>query len=505
MATSKTDAPIESSLNLPPKVAQESIVTRRDRRLTSYYRWTGWRLLLMDAGLIVVSFFLSYYMRYTLQLFQPVDEANTAPFAPYIPYALIFMVWVLIADQGAGLYENRRGRTWTNELFSIGNAATNGAVVIMALSFLLRPLVFSRLMIVQAVILTIILLGFSRLLLRNVIRRLQKRGIGVERVLIVGAGDLGLAVLRTLVARPDLGYRAMGFVDEDPHRGDLGRVASFGAISNLPTVLDQEEVDFVIVTLPWEQHRQIVSIVKECERRKIEVRTVPDLYQLNLSQVQVENLGGIPLLGLHREVKFHPANRIIKRVLDVTVVVLALPFVLPIIGLIALAIRLDTPGVPFFTQERIGLNGKPFRMIKFRSMVDGADALWEKLMRETNEDLRRPKLVNDPRITRVGKFLRKASLDELPNIFNVLKGQMSLVGPRPQLAREVALYETWQHQRLKVQPGMTGLWQISGRSEVPFDEMCLLDIYYIENWSLALDLQILLQTAPKVLFRIGAY
>lgn len=459
----------------------------------------------MDAGLIVVSFFLSYYLRYTVQLFEPVDEVNSAPFGPYVPYALIFMVWVLIANQGADLYENRRGRTWTNELFSIGNAATNGAIVIMALSFLLRPLVFSRLMIVQAVILTIVLLGFSRLLLRNVIRRLQRRGIGVERVLIVGAGDLALAVLRTLVARPDLGYRAIGFVDDDPHRGDLGRVASFGATTNLPSVLDEEEVDLVIVTLPWEQHRQIVNIVKECERRRIEVRTVPDLYQLNLSQVQVENLGGIPLLGLHREVKFHPANRVIKRTLDVTIVVLGLPFVLPIIGLIALAIRLDTPGAPFFTQERIGLNGKPFRMIKFRSMVEGADAMWEKLMRETNEDMRRPKIINDPRVTRVGRFLRRASLDELPNIFNVLKGEMSLVGPRPQLAREVALYETWQHQRLKVQPGMTGLWQISGRSEVPFDEMCLLDIYYIENWSLTLDLQILMQTAPKVLFRIGAY
>ncbi|KAB2852230.1 MAG: hypothetical protein F9K46_19315, partial [Anaerolineae bacterium] len=180
MATSKTDAP----LNLSPKTAQESISVRRDRRLTSHYRWTGWRLLLMDAGLIVVSFFLSYYLRYTVQLFEPVDEVNSAPFGPYVPYALIFMVWVLIANQGAGLYENRRGRTWTNELFSIGNAATNGAIVIMALSFLLRPLVFSRLMIVQAVILTIALLGFSRLLLRNVIRRLQRRGIGVERVLI---------------------------------------------------------------------------------------------------------------------------------------------------------------------------------------------------------------------------------------------------------------------------------------------------------------------------------
>jgi lipopolysaccharide/colanic/teichoic acid biosynthesis glycosyltransferase len=126
-------------------------------------------------------------------------------------------------------------------------------------------------------------------------------------------------------------------------------------------------------------------------------------------------------------------------------------------------------------------------------------------MRNTNEDLRRPKLANDPRVTRVGRFLRRTSLDELPNLFNVLRGDMSLVGPRPQVPREVALYDAWQYQRLKVRPGMTGLWQISGRSEVPFDEMCLLDIYYIENWSLTLDLQILLQTAPKVLFRIGAY
>jgi lipopolysaccharide/colanic/teichoic acid biosynthesis glycosyltransferase len=138
-------------------------------------------------------------------------------------------------------------------------------------------------------------------------------------------------------------------------------------------------------------------------------------------------------------------------------------------------------------------------------MIQNAEAMWDDVLRDTSEDLRRPKLTNDPRVTRVGKFIRRTSLDELPNLINVIKGNMSLVGPRPQVRREVELYETWQYQRLKVRPGMTGLWQISGRSDIPFDEMCLLDIYYIENWSLALDLQILLQTAPRVLFQRGAY
>ncbi len=474
-------------------------------------RWlaelTSWQLALIDAALIGIAFFAAYYLRYTAQWFEPVDEVNSSPFGPYLPYMGIFMVWLLVANQGAGLYVQRRGRTWANELFSIGNAATNAVVVVMALSFLLRPLVFSRLMMVEAGVLVILLLGLWRLMLRVVNHRLRRRGIGVRRVLIVGADELGRHVLRTLVARPDLGYKPIGFLDDDPQIGshDLGRVTALGNVQNLPDILGQHWVDLVIVTLPWENHRQIVAIVNECEKQGVEVRTVPDLFQLNLSQVQIEMLSGIPLLGLHRELEFHPANRLIKRALDILLVVLSLPFVIPMFTLIGIAIRLDSPGAIFFGQERIGLNGKSFKIYKFRTMIKNAEAMWDEVLRDTAEDLRRPKLINDPRVTRVGKFLRITSLDEFPNIINVLKGNMSLVGPRPQVQREVDLYEPWHYQRLKVKPGMTGLWQISGRSDIPFDEMCLLDIYYIENWSLALDLQILLQTAPRVLFRTGAY
>lgn len=474
------------------------------------FQWQGWRLLFVDAILIVIAFFVSYYLRYTVQLLRPVDEVNATSFRPFIPYAFIFMVWVLIAIQGSGLYTQQRGRTWVNELFSIGNATTNATLVVMALSFFFRPLVFSRLLIIQAAVLTIIFLGLFRLVLLIITRRLQQRGIGVERVLIVGADELGRHVLRTLVARPDLGFRPIGFVDNDPDIGttNLGRVPALGGISNLPNIIDEQHVDLVIVTLPWELHRDIVEVVKECERKKVAVRTVPDLFQLNLSQVQIEMLGGIPMLGLHRELKFHPANRLMKRALDIVLVILGLPLIIPIFAILGLAIRLESKGPILFVQERIGLNGKPFKIFKFRSMIQNAEAMWDEVVRDTNEDPRRIRKIrveNDPRVTRIGRFIRRTSLDELPNLINVIKGDMSLIGPRPQVRREVIHYEPWHYQRLKVRPGMTGLWQISGRSEIPFDEMCLLDIYYIENWSLALDLQILLQTAPRVLFQRGAY
>lgn len=470
-----------------------------------------WFLAIIDALLIWGAFLLSYYLRYNIELFQPVDEANFAPFDPYISYTIIFMVWVLIANQSAQLYTQHRERSWANEWFSITNASANAGLVVMAISFMFQPLVFSRLLIVQAVVLTVLLLGGVRLALRSLKKRLQRRGIGIKRVLIIGADDLGRHVLRTLVARPDLGFRPIGFLDDDPQLGqtDLGRVQAFGQLSNLTSVFDEYLVDMVIVTLPWEEHHQIVEIIEACEARQISVRTVPDLIQLNLSQVQMEMLGGIPMLGVQREVGFHPVNQLLKRGLDLTLITIALPILLPLFAMIALAIRLDTKGAIFFRQERIGQNGKPFKMVKFRSMIVGAEQMWDQIIRESAEivDLRRfdKDKIEDPRITKVGRFLRKTSLDELPNLINVVKGEMSLVGPRPQVRREVDYYEPWHYQRLKVRPGMTGMWQISGRSDIPFDEMCLLDIYYIENWSLGLDLQILLQTGPRVLFGVGAY
>ncbi len=491
--------PTEAAPPKPP--APPNHAARRDP-----LRWTRWALPILDVVLVLVAFLLSYYLRYEVQFLQPVDEANDAPFAPYLPYAAIFAALMLFFNRRAQLYRERRGRTWWDEIFAITNGATNAGVFVMALSFATQPLVFSRLLIVQALVLVVILLGAERLVVHMVRGYLRKRGVGVERVLIVGAGSVGLSVMRTLVARPDLGYKVVGFVDDDPQRGgnNLGRLKALGGVENLPRLVDEHQIDLVIITLPWHVQRKIAQIVRDCERQHVKVRTVPDLFELSLSQVQVEMLGGIPLLGLNGEPRLNPSDQIAKRIFDILVTLLALPFAAAITLVVAVAIRLDSPGPIFYTQERVGLNGKPFKVYKFRSMVVDADKVWEELVRQHGQDPRHPKLVNDPRVTRVGRWIRRFSVDELPQLWNILRGEMSWVGPRPAVPQEVALYEPWHKQRLRVRPGLTGLWQVSGRSEVPFEEMCLLDIYYIENWSLALDLQIMLRTVPHVLLAHGA-
>lgn len=465
-----------------------------------------WILPVIDLALVCIAFLLSYYLRYEVQFLDPVDEANAAPFTPYIPYALIFAALLLIFNQSGGLYRERRGRTWWDEVFIIGNSATNTGVVVMAISFLVQPLVFSRLLILQAALLVVVIIGGWRLALRALRAELRRRGIGVERVLVVGAGTVGRSVLQTIVARPDLGLKVVGFVDDDPERGtsDMGRVPALGGVDNLPQIIDQQLVDTVIITLPWQVQRKILSIIRECERKQVRVRTVPDLFELSLSQVQVEMLGGIPLLGINGEARFKTSSFVAKRILDVTLTLLALPFVLIIVLITAIAIKLDSPGPVFFAQERIGYNGRRFTVYKFRSMIVDAEKLHADLIRQTGEDPRHPKVANDPRVTRVGRWIRRFSLDELPQIYNILRGEMSWVGPRPAVPQEVELYEPWHLQRLRTLPGLTGLWQVSGRNEVPFEEMCLLDIYYIENWSLGLDLQIILRTVPHVLLAHGA-
>ena len=472
----------------------------------SPFKWPRWLLPTVDALLVAVAFLVSYYLRYEVQFLQPVNEANVAPFDPYIPYVAIFAALFLFFNQNARLYREQRGRSWWDELFSIGNSATNAAVVVMALSFLLRPLVFSRLLIVQASFLAVVFIGLWRAIIRVLRSELRRRGIGVERVLIVGAGRVGLSVLQIILARPDLGFKIVGFVDDDPDRGatNLGRVQALGMVDNIPRLIDRYKVDLVIITLPWHVQRKTLKIVRECERQHVKVRTVPDMFELSLSQVQVEMLGGIPLLGLNGDTQFHASSRLIKRGLDIVLTLLAMPVVLPLTVLIALAIRLDSEGPIFFSQERIGLNGNPFCVYKFRSMIKNAADMHEELVRQTGEDPLRPKIKNDPRITRVGHWIRRLSIDEVPQILNILRGEMSWVGPRPATPDEVELYEPWHRQRLRVLPGLTGLWQVSGRSEVPFEEMCLLDIYYIENWSLQLDLQIILRTVPLVLLAYGA-
>lgn len=464
-----------------------------------------WLMPAIDVILVYVAFGVGYLLRYEFQLFRAVFDPNQREFLPYLPYATFFSVMLVFIYQANGLYRHVRGRAWMEEITIIASGVANSTVILLAFYFLLQPRVTSRLMLVYVAALTVIFLALSRLIRRLVWVYLRSKGVGVQKVALVGMGDVGQAVLRSLVSRPELGYKVIGYLDDDPQRGenDLGRVVGLGKVENLENVVTAHGIDLVIVTLQWRHYDTILELVRLLRKLKVDMRFVPDIFQLNLRQVQFENLDGIPLLGINGVQKLKGTSRIIKRVLDLLIVILTAPVWLFIYAIVALAIKLEDGGDVIYKAGRIGENGREFDMLKFRSMIPDADSLRETVFE--GQDPKHPKLVNDPRITRVGKFIRSSSIDEIPNLINVLKGEMSIVGPRPPIQDEVDKYENWHLQRLQTIPGITGLWQVSGRSEVPFDEMVLMDIYYIENWSVRFDLQIMLMTIPRVLLRSGAY
>jgi exopolysaccharide biosynthesis polyprenyl glycosylphosphotransferase len=461
-------------------------------------------LLLLDVVLINIAFALAYYLRYIAQWIVPVGEQFFAPYTEYLEMQAAFTALMLVFLYVDGAYTPQRGGSWLTEVYRIINATTTVGVILLVAVFLLLPLVYSRLMIVWVIVLTVGLLSAARLILRWVRAQLRRRGIGVARVLIVGAGELGRAVVRTIAARADLGYRVIGFIDDNPSKSELGRLKNLGALERVEEVLREEPVDEVIITLPWMYQRKIAALVRACEAAGVRVRVAPDVFQLSLSRLDVDDVGGIPLIGL-KEARISRAGRAMKRVLDIVIAIVVLALMALPMALVAWLIRLDSPGPALFRQTRVGERGRLFTIYKFRSMREGAEEELERLW-EYNE-ARGPlfKIRDDPRQTRLGRLLRRTSFDELPQFFNVLRGEMSVVGPRPALPHEVEQYLPWQRQRLEVQPGITGLPQVSGRSDLTFDESCLLDIYYIENWSLGLDLTIMLRTIPRVVFGNGAY
>ncbi|MDQ7030920.1 MAG: sugar transferase [Ardenticatenia bacterium] len=325
------------------------------------------------------------------------------------------------------------------------------------------------------------------------------------RLLIVGAGERGRTLMRHIVAHPELGYQIVGFVDDDPQRQqNIGRIRALGDTSCLPELVQQLNVDEVIITLPWQYHRKIMRILDQCERENVRSRIVPDVFQLSLSHVYLDEIKGIPLIGT-REPPLQGWNFAIKRMMDIAVAGALLVLLAPLMAIIALLIKLDSPGPVLFKQVRVGRYGRPFTLYKFRSMYADAEERLAELLPFNEADGPLFKMRHDPRVTRVGRWLRRFSLDELPQLWNVLKGDMSLIGPRPALPQEVEQYEAWHRKRLEVPPGLTGLWQTSGRSDMPFEEMCLLDIYYAERWSPWLDAIIFFKTIPAILFGRGAY
>lgn len=468
--------------------------------------WWPLLLRLSDLLLIGVAFRLSYWVRYQLQWFRSVDPAFQTDFVTYLPFSAALIAILFVSFSFSGVYRRRRDRGWLEEVYTIATATTLGVVTLIILNLIFGELSYSRLIFLYAAVFVILLLGVSRALIFLMRSYLRERGVAVQRVVLVGAGDVGRMVMRNIAARPSLGYRLIGFLDDNPSKSstDIGRFKALGPLENFEQVLALYPVDEAIICLPWQSHRTVARLLNQCELAGVRAHIVPDLFQLTKNQMRVEDLNGVPLIST-REISIAGWNLIFKRVLDLAIVSIGSLFALPAGLLIALAIRLDSPGPIIYSQIRVGKNGNHFAIYKFRSMVEDAEERRDEIAALNEATGPLFKMRDDPRRTRLGRILRRFSLDELPQLINVLRGEMSFIGPRPNLPEEVAQYKEWHLKRLSVSPGMTGLWQVSGRSDLTFDEMVLLDIYYAENWSLGMDLGILLMTGPRVLFAKGAY
>ncbi len=461
-------------------------------------------LVAADALAINLAWAAAWFLRYELNIGGAV--AAHLPYLTYAPWGLALSLVILSAYQLEGLYARGRRQSLPETLYAVTAGTTVGMVLFTVLLYSVRPIAQSRLMLAYAagsIVLAVGLVRWIDILLRQ--RRIRL-GLGVQRVLVVGAGEVGRRVMRNIMARPELGYRVAGFLDDDPDKRaqPIGRFAPLGGSDALPAILRQRRIDQVIITLPWQARERIMDLVDDCEQAGAGVSVVPDLFQMSLNRVDMASLGGIPLIAVRAPIiRGWPYQ--IKRGLDIFLAGLLLLVFAPPMALIALAVRLESRGPVLFRQSRVGRDGRLFTCYKFRSMVDGADGARESLRERSDVDGPIFKMRRDPRVTRIGRIIRRFSLDELPQLFNVLRGDMSLVGPRPPMPNEVLAYADWHRRRLDVAPGLTGLWQVSGRSELTFDEMVMLDLFYAENWSLFLDLKILLRTVPTVLRGTGAY
>jgi exopolysaccharide biosynthesis polyprenyl glycosylphosphotransferase len=445
-----------------------------------------------DMVILSLSWLLSYWTRTKLV---PLFGYQINPLASYIKALPIIIISWIGGGYLYGLYRRRKDITPLEEIQTFIKSVLLGAGIVMSIAFLFREFYLGRSVVLLFNIYTFFLLGIFRLIYHKVERELRKRGYGRRNVIIVGAGVTGARVLQKIQDNPEIGFNVIGFIDADPEKvgKKIGGVEVLGTPDKIEDLIKRYQVDEVVIALPSMPRDKVMEWVAEMENTGVRFRLVSEAFSVLSKESRVELIGDFPLLELGSG-EVSPFYPVLKRAMDLLIASFLLILTIPLWVIIAIGIKLDSKGPVFFKQERVGYKGKRFVLYKFRTMFVHTPPFSES-----------PKDENDPRITRFGRFLRRTSLDELPQLINVIKGEMSLVGPRPEMPFIVERYSKWERKRLDVKPGITGLWQILGRKNLPLQENIHYDFYYIKNRSIILDLMILLKTIPAVLKRKGAY
>jgi exopolysaccharide biosynthesis polyprenyl glycosylphosphotransferase len=456
--------------------------------------------IVVDGSMVVLAFLLAYQLRASVDW--PNKAVNLGPFPDYAGMMVIQAVTLLAVFFFTRLYHTERAVSRIDEFYQVFGSVSIGTVMSVAISgFFFKNSVleldYSRAMVIYAWLLTIMLVTVGRWLNHMLTDRLRAQGWGNDRALIVGTGDVGHMILQKIQWNPGLGYQVVGMVETNGIGERAFNVPILGGPERLAELIDRHDIDEVIIALPEATHQEILMLISQCERGSVSIKLYPDVFQIMASQVSIGDLGGLPLLSV-RDVALRGWRLTVKRALDLVGSAIGLVLLSPLLMLISVLIKFDSPGPVFYAQERMGLDAKPFWCIKFRSMRSDAERDgpgW------TTKD--------DPRVTRLGGFLRRTSLDELPNLINVLRGEMSLVGPRPerpvyveQFRRSIPRYM----DRHREKAGMTGWAQVNGlRGDTSIIERTRYDVWYIENWSLRLDFRILIRTLLTVFRDRNAY
>ncbi len=453
-------------------------------------------LVPVDFLMIILAALAAYFLRFSPYVEDIRPIIFNLPFSSYIKVILpVAIVWILVFAF-TGLYYSKRSRRFIDEFSKIFSACTVGVMLILLAIFASRELFDSRFIVLAGWIFSFIFVFLGRFFITLVQRKLFKKGIGVHNLLVVGDDDAAKNIVKLFEARPAFGYKVVKVIKDN----------SINALPEIKYFVENKKIDEILQGENFDSEAASL-LVDFCNEHHVVYKYIPSLFETKATNVEIQDVAGVPIIELKRT-PLDGWRKILKRIIDIVGSLIGIITFSPVMIGIAIWVKLDSRGPIFFGYERIGQYEKPFFYFKFRSMIDGAhkmryDSEFRDKVQDTrgwNEENPMVKYKNDPRITKVGKFLRKTSLDELPEFFNVLIGKMSLVGPRPHEPEEVAKYKKQHKKLLTIKPGVTGLSQISGRSDLTFEDEAKLDTYYIENWLPRLDLYILLKT-PFILLK----